>query len=214
MKEKISLNTVLFISIFVITLLLTLQFLRTPYYSTLNIYVQKNIIFYSVLLYLIKVVGIVWPPIPGGIFTLASIPFLGWKLAFIIDLLGSTTGATIAYYLGYKYGYNFLKKIFGKNIAIKIKTIKIKKGKEIEAIIMYKLLLGGVILEAICYGAGVLKINFKIFLIGSILAHIFIGIPSFYFTHNLLLGKNIISTIAVASLALIVLFKTKGRYFE
>jgi uncharacterized membrane protein YdjX (TVP38/TMEM64 family) len=166
------------------------------------------------VIFLIKVLGIVWPPVPGGIFTISSIPFLGWQLAFLLDLIGSTTGGVIAYWLGQKYGYKFLNKMFGMNVANKVRLIRIKEGKEIEAIFMYKILFGNVILEIIYYGAGVLKINFPKFLIGSILAHIIVGIPSFYLVDNLFSGKNVTITIIGVLIAIIFVIKTKGRYFE
>lgn len=201
----------------VILTVLTISFIywfsNSIYFSIFNSWILKNILLYSVILYLVKVLGILWPPFSGGLFTIASIPFLGWKLAFLLDFLGSITGGVIAYSLGRKYGYKFLHKLFGAELVQKIKSIKIKAGKEIEAIFMYKVLFG-ILIEAVYYGAGVLRVNFIKFTIGSILGHLVVGIPSFYLAGNLFSGKDFMSTIALTILAIIFVTKTKGRYFE
>lgn len=214
MKNKKYLNIFIFVFITIFTFLSMYLFIKSPYYQTVNYWIQRNLILYVFCIYLIKILGIIWPPISGGIFTVASIPFLGWKLAFLLDFLGSLSGGSIAYWLGKKYGYNFLNKIFGSNISEKIKNIKIKRGKEIEAIFMYKVLFGNLIIEVIYYGAGVLQVNFPRFLIGSILAHLLVGIPSFYLANNIFSGKDIVITITLAVIAIFVVLKTKGRYFE
>lgn len=214
MKDKKYFNTLIFVFITLFTFFGMYLFIRSPYYQTVNIWIQSNLILYSFCIYLVKILGIVWPPISGGIFTVASIPFLGWKLAFLLDFLGSLTGGSIAYWLGKKYGYTFLSKIFGSDISEKIKKIKIKTGKEIEAIFMYKVLFGNLIIEVIYYGAGVLQINFSRFLIGSVLAHLLVGIPSFYLVNNIFSGKDAVITITLTLIAIFVVLKTKGRYFE
>lgn len=213
MEKNNKANIVGIIIFTILTIVLIYWFSNSVYFETFNSWIVKNILLYSIILYLIKVIGIIWPPLSGGIFTLASIPFLGWQLAFFLDFIGSLTGGSIAYYLGKKYGYVFLNKVFGTDIVEKIKRIKIKKGKEIEAIFMYKALFG-IIIEAIYYGAGVLRVNFVKFSIGSILGHLIIGIPSFYLANNLFSGKDIISTVILTILAIIFVTKTKGRYFE
>ncbi len=214
MKKNTWINTTFFVSIFLLTLILFNWFSKSPYFLNLDSWIKTNMILYVVSLFVVKVIGILWPPISGGIFTLASIPFLGWELAFIIDMAGSTLGGTIAYHLGKQYGFPFLDKILDTNIVEKIKKIKIKTGKEMEAVFVYRLLFGSVIIEAIYYGAGVLRINFSKFLMGVTLSHLFIGIPIFILASTLFSGANIILTISLAIIALIFILKTKGRYFE
>ena len=111
---------------------------------------------------------------------MASIPFLGWFNAYLVDFFGSLFGGIIAYFLGKKYGHPLLNKILGSDLTEKIEKVKIKKDKEIEGVFVYRLAFGSTILEAIYYGAGFLKIGFKNFLIGSTLSHIVIGVPSFF----------------------------------
>lgn len=214
MKKDSWFNTLLFIVIFVLTIVGFYWFSRTSYFLNLDTWIKSNMVLYTASLFLVKIAGILWPPISGGIFTLASIPFLGWEMAFMIDMAGSTVGGTIAYMLGKKYGFPFLNKILDTRIVEKIKSVKIKNGKEIEAVFVYRLLFGSVIVEAIYYGAGVLNIHFGKFLVGVTLSHLLIGIPIFFLANSIFSGANIILTISLAVIALIFIIKTKGRYFE
>lgn len=214
MKKSSRFNSFLFVGIFILTLVLFYWFSKTTYYLGFDLWIKRNIVFYIITLFLVKILGILWPPVSGGIFTLASIPFLGWKTAFIIDMFGSTVGGTIAYILGKKFGFPFLGKILDVNIVEKIKSVKIKKGKEIEAVFVYRLLFGSVIVEAIYYGAGVLNIHFGKFLIGVTLSHLLIGIPIFFLTNSIFSRANIVLSVSLAIIALILIIKTKGRYFE
>jgi uncharacterized membrane protein YdjX (TVP38/TMEM64 family) len=145
---------------------------------------------------------------------MASIPFLGWFNAYLIDLSGSMFGGVIAYILGKKYGHPLLLKILGSDLTNKIEKTKVKKNREIEAVFIYRLALGSTILEAVYYGAGFLKIGFKNFLIGSFLSHILIGVPSFFLANNILNGENIILTIILTVIGIFFVLFTKGRYFE
>ncbi len=214
MKRKFNVGTLVFVSVFFLTLIFFIWFSRSQYYPLLNSWIQGNIVLYIVSLFLIKIIGILWPPISGGIFTLASIPFLGWKSAFIIDMAGSTVGGTIAYYLGKKYGYSFLDKILDTNVVEKIKKIKVKPGREIEMVFIYRLLFGSIIIEAIYYGAGVLKIPYDKFIVGVTLSHLLMGIPIFFLVSSIFSGGSIIFTIVLSVIALLFILKTRGRHFE
>jgi uncharacterized membrane protein YdjX (TVP38/TMEM64 family) len=145
---------------------------------------------------------------------LGSIPFLGWPISYLIDLSGSIVGGAIAYFLAQKYGYDFLNKLFDQDVVEKIKKMRVKKGKEIEAIFVYRILLGGTILEAVCYGAGVLKVNFMSFMIGSVLSHVVVGIPTYFLANNILTGGSVILAICSTILIVFLFTKLKNRYFE
>lgn len=214
MKQKTFLYSSLFVIIFILTLVLFYLFFKSPYFQIVDIWIKKNIVLYVVSLFVYKSVGVLFPPIPGGLVTLASIPFLGWFGAYLVDLFGSTLGGIVAYYLGRKYGHPLLKKVLGEEMARKIEKIKIKKEREIEGVFIYKIALGSTVLEAVYYGAGFLKIGFKNFLIGSVLSHVAVGIPSFYLAENILNGQNVILTVALTLAGIIFIFSTKGRYIE
>lgn len=214
MKKKEFWYSSLFILIFIVTMVLFYWFFKSPYFYLVDTWVKKNVILYVTFLLFYKTIGVLFPPVPGGIVTLASIPFLGWFGAYVVDLIGSILGGIIAYFLGRKYGHPLLKRMFGESVAKKVENIKIKKDKEIEGVFVYKIALGSTIIEAVYYGAGFLKIGFKNFLIGSVLSHIAVGIPSFFVADNILNGRNIILTITLTFLGIIFLISTKGRYVE
>lgn len=214
MKKKSYLYSFLFVFLFLVTFAVFYWFIKSPYFSPLQIWVSANKFAYILILYFVKTIGILWPPIPAGLFTMASIPLIGWQAAYLVDLGGSISGGSIAYYLGKKYGIKFLNKIFDASVLKKIKSAKIKKGKEIEAVFVYRVLLGTTILEAIYYGAGFLKINFRKFLIGAILSHIVTGIPGFILAQNVFGGNNILITIISIIVSIFIVYKTKTRYFE
>lgn len=165
------------------------------------------------LLVLIKIIGVVWPPMPGGLFTIASIPLLGWQTAYAADLIGVLLGGGIAYKLGEKYGQKLINKLFDAELAIKISRVKIKAGKEVEAVFMTRVISGGVILEVICYAAGFLKLNFKNFAIGLVSSHLVVGITSFFLASLLFTRESQVLGILGLLIAIPILSKLKNRYF-
>lgn len=202
------------IFIFVAFMFFAYWFFKSSYFPIVDAWIKTNIVLYVVALFIYKSIGVLFPPIPAGVVTLASIPFLGWFGAYMVDMAGSIFGGIIAYWLGKKYGKKILEKLFDASIIKKIVKTKVKKGKEIEAVFMFRVLLGSTILEAVHYGAGFLKIPFGKFLIGVTLSHIVVGVPSFLLANNIFSGKNIVLTIVLSVVALIFVLKTKGRYFE
>lgn len=212
-KDSIWYSSIL-IFIFVASLILVYWFIKSPYFSVVDAWVKTNIVLYVIALFIYKSIGVLFPPIPAGTLTLASIPFLGWFGAYMVDMAGSIFGGMFAYWLGRKYGRRILKKIFNKSIVQKIVKTKIKKGKEIEAVFTFRVLLGSTILEAVYYGAGFLKVPFGKFLIGASLSHIAVGVPSFILANNIFSGKNLVLTVILSVVALVFVIKTKGRYFE
>lgn len=214
MKKNSSVFTILFIGLFVLTVVIFYWFLKSSYYQPFQVWISANKVFYVSMLFLVKSIGILWPPIPSGLLTMASIPFLGWQTAYLVDLFGSVVGGSISYFLGRKYGLTFLKKIFDDDVLDKIKELKIKKGKEIEAVFVYRILFGTVIVEAIYYGGGLLKVSFPKFIVGAVLSHIVTGVPAFILAQNIFGGKNIVITILLIVISGFFVYKTKGRYFE
>lgn len=214
MKKNSPVFTILFIGLFVLTVIIFYWFLKSSYYLPFQVWISANKALYVSALFLIKSIGILWPPIPSGLLTMASIPFLGWQTAYLVDLSGSAVGGSVSYFLGKKYGLTFLKKIFDDKILDSIKNLKIKKGKEIEAVFVYRILLGTVIVEAIYYGGGLLKVNFPKFLVGAVLSHIVTGVPVFILAQNIFGGKNIVITTLLVVISGFFVYKTKGRYFE
>ena len=195
------------------TLAFYLWFINSLYFTGFLAWSQENIVFYYSVLVSLKIIGIVWPPIPGGLLTLGSIPVLGWPLAYSADFFGSVIGSTIAYFLARKYGLDFMKKIFDEDIVEKLTKVRIKPHREIESIFLFRF-FGGTIVELICYGAGLLKVRFRNYLIATILSHMALGIPAFYLTRNILAGRGILINLSLVIVMVVLLFRLRHRYFE
>ena len=195
------------------TILLYFWFIQSDYFDSFSIWARKNLILFYVSLLFAKVLAIVWPPLPGSFFTLGAIPFIGWVEAYVIDTAGSMMGASIAYFLGYKYGYQFLKKLFSADTVEKIKQIKIRRDREIESVFIGRMAGAGNIMELICYGAGVLRVGFLNFLVASFLANL-VFMPAYYIGGSLLHGGNIIIGLLFTAVTLLLFWKIKGRYIE
>ena len=197
----------------IVTVVAYTLFVKSTSFESLLNWAQINKLIFLASLIFVKALGIVWPPIPGGVLTLGSIPILGWQLAYFSDFLGSMIGSTVAYYLGRKYGIPFLKKILSDEILEKVEKIKMKSNKEFEAIFFLRA-FGGTVVEIIVYAAGLLKVNFVNFLSASVLSHLIFGIPGFYLTSNVISGENYVITLVSLGALAFVFSKFKGRYFE
>src|SRR3989337_132416 len=95
-----------------ISVVLYLWFIKLPIFQHFVLWVQQNLLLYFLFLLFIKILGILWPPLPGGLFTLGSIPAIGWELAYIADLVGSVIGSSGAFFMGRRYGPKLLRKFF------------------------------------------------------------------------------------------------------
>lgn len=210
-------HVIILILFFVLSVALYIVFITSPFFKIFADWSRDNLFIYLPILLIIKIVSIVYPPIPGGLFTLGSVPIIGWQPAFIVDFIGSITGASLAYYLGKKYGYDLLSKLFDKGTIDKIKTVKVKKHREIESVFVMRILSGGLIVEALCYGAGLVNIRYRSFLIGFLLSHLLIGLPAFMLFDTVMASinlKSIIVNIMWIFIFVFILRKLRGRYFE
>ena len=189
-------------------------FSKTVYFQALFDWAQQNLYLFIGTLYVIKVVGIIFPPIPGGLLTLGAIPFIGWQKAYMVDIAGSITGSSVAYFLGKKYGYKILGKLFDGKAIERFKIIKIKKNREIESMFLLRIALGGTVSELLCYGARLLKVSYPNFLIGSTLSHIVIGVPTYYFANNLLDTSRVVVNVLILAILIPLLWKLRARYLE
>ena len=202
------------IAIFLVSFVGYVYFSKTPQFEHFFRWSQNNLYLFIPIVLLLKIAGVVYPPLPSAIFTIAAIPILGWFPAYLIDLSGSLVAGGIDYYLGKRYGYIILSKLFDSQIVEKMKAIKVRSGREIESVIVMRTLLGGIILEAVYYGAGLLGIRFKNFMIGASNSHIVLGIPTFLIGYSIFQTQNVLISIILGVTAILIIYKVKGRYFE
>jgi uncharacterized membrane protein YdjX (TVP38/TMEM64 family) len=196
----------------VLTIVAYFWFIKSPYFPMLQNWFEGHEIIFFTSLIVIKIVGIVWPPMAGGLFTLGAIPIVGWLPAYLSDAVGSIVGSSIAFWLAKHYGRSFMDKLFDEASIQKILKLKIKDGREIEAVFTMRL-FGGSVIELICYGAGLLGIKYRNFVIGSVVSHAVIGIPFYYFTNGFFSKDGYIFNLIYITSAIIVLSLLRKRYF-
>ncbi len=187
------------------------------FFDQLIFWTRDNfLLFFSILIF-IKFISLVYPPLTGGLFTAASITVIGWPLAFLADFIGSTLGGAINYFLGKKFGTRIVLKFGGQTAVEKLSEVKIVKGKEIEGLIVLRVISGGFILELIHYIAGILNIRFDKYIIAMLISQVITGIPLFYLMGNILDNSNLIVSgvsIVILIIGLPLLYKYKNRYLE
>ena len=187
-------------------------FMRQPIFEGFIGWAQQNFLLYFGVLVFIKIIAIVWPPLPGGLLTLASIPVIGWFPAFLAETIGGLAGSSVAYYLGKKYGYAFLRKVLDEKFITRIQRIKIAERREFEAIFFLRLFTG-LVSEAVSYGSGVIGVKYRNFFLGTLAAEI-VFMPTFYFFNEIIAGRNLVIYVPAVLILAGIFWKVRGRYFE
>jgi uncharacterized membrane protein YdjX (TVP38/TMEM64 family) len=213
MQLKSYKQIIILFSFTVVTLVAYLFFVRSSYFDSFSGWAQHNFILFFIILVVIKIIGIVWPPINGGLLTLGSIPVIGWLPAYLADLIGSTIGSTIAYYIAKRFGLLFMKNIFDEETITQVQKIKVKPIKEFEAIFLSRM-FGGSIVEVICYGAGLLNVRFSRYLPASILSHAVVGVPFYFFAGDIIAGRNFIINGTFAVILIVLFMFARHRYID
>lgn len=207
-------NLILLGGVFLVTFVIYFWFTKTPYFEDFRRWSEQNIILLMIILILWKALAIVWPPIHGTILTLGAIPVIGWELAYLADILGNILGSSIAYFIGIHYGYALLYKLFDDKVVNKVKKFKVRPHREVEATFVLRILTGSSAVEVVCYGAGLMRIKYINFIIGTVLSHLALGAPAFALIGTAFSPRMIILNVALAVVAVPVIWKLRGRYFE
>src|SRR3989338_7929554 len=124
---------------FVLTLAAYLWLINSSYLPPLKIWLELHGPLFILSLFTLKVAGIVWPPLPGGLLTLGAVAVVPWWQAYLVDFAGSVVGTSIAYFLARRWGIAFVAKIFDEELVEKIRRVKIRPGREIESIFIFRL---------------------------------------------------------------------------
>lgn len=189
-------------------------FIQSETFQTYLIWAQSNLFIFVSLILIAKFLSVIYPPLPSVILTLSAIPIIGWFPAYLIDYAGSILGSSISYWIAHKYGVDLLKKILAHETVDRINNLRVKKGREIEGVIVLRFLMGTTLVEAVNYGAGLLKVPYSKFLIGILISHPLFGAPTFYFVNNILEKTNLVTTFILIVTSLIALYLLRNRYFE
>ncbi len=203
----------LLLAVFVFSLAAYSYFVGTPYFDVFERWAEQNYWNLVIFLLLLKIIGIIWPPLPGVIPLIGAIPVIGWLPAFLIDTVGYIIGSVIAYFLANRYGMQVISKLFGQAGVIEVSKFKIKPERELEAIVLMKI-FGGGIGEFISYAAGLTKIKLKNFIFGSIIASVVVGIPLFYYFNFALSHNNLLFSLVPLGVGILLFYIMRRRYFD
>ncbi len=196
----------------VLSLVAYFWMVHQPFFDRFVEWASHYLLLYLLVLIFFKALALVWPPLPGSLFTLGSVAVIGWKLAFLGQVIGGLLGGSICYFLGRRYGLWILEKFFDQAIIEKVQKFKIFDHREFEAIFMLRIFTGS-ISEAVSYGSGLIGIKFRNFFLATLCAFVF-EVPFFLLAQSILSGKNLWLSGALVLLGGLLFYKLKGRYFE
>lgn len=201
------------LAVFVFSLAAYSYFVGTPYFDVFEQWAQQNYWNLVIFLVVLKIIGIIWPPLPGVVPLIGAIPVIGWFPAFLIDTIGYMIGSVIAYYLANHYGTDVIRKLFGQAGVAEVEKFKIRPERELEAIVLMKI-FGGGIGEFISYAAGLTKVKLKNFILGSIIASVVVGIPLFYYFNFALSQNNLLFSLVPLGVGILLFYIMRRRYFD
>lgn len=187
--------------------------IQTHNLNPLVTFASANTLAVIIFIILIKIIGVIFPPINGQMWSIAFIPILGWQTACCIDLIGNLIGIAFSFYLGKKYGLRIFTKLGGTRIIEKINRIKVKSTHQIESVALLRLMSFG-LSDYIAWSASWLKIKIIPLLIGSALAGLVTNAFLFYLLSQAIRLDNSIVIIILAGLSLFLFWKRKNKYFE
>lgn len=207
-------NLISFSAGFLIVGVMYIVFMQSNYFEDFQRWSENKQEFLFISLVIIKILGIIWPPLPGGVLTLGSIPVLGWQTAYVADLLGSIVGTSLAFVISRKFGRGLLRKILTDEMLDSIEAVKFKQGRQFE-VFMLLMLAGGTVIDIMSYAAGLVKsVRFLPFASARLISHLIVGIPSFYFVSNILSGNNVILSVLLVLLIIPIIWRLRHRYLE
>ncbi|HEY4482733.1 MAG TPA: VTT domain-containing protein [Candidatus Paceibacterota bacterium] len=205
-------NLLIIVVACVVTLIFYFWLINQSFFGAFVAWSLDHLLIYFLVMVFFKALAIVWPPLPGGLFTFGSIVVIGWQYAFLGQVVGGLLGGSVAYFLGRKYGFSMLAMFFDDSVIERIKKIKIYKHREFEALFFLRIFTT-TISEAISYGSGLIGIGFRNFFFATLCGFVF-ELPIFYLAQSILQGKNLWLSGALFLVAGLLFYKLKGRYFE
>lgn len=197
----------------VVTLVLYSMASHTHWFQLVFSWSKDHVVLLCLALFLIKIFSIIWPPLPGIVFTVAAVPILGWWTAFLIDYFGSITGTSLAFALGRHYGPRVILLLFGKGGLEQVRRLKFKPDKELEAIFLMRV-FGGPVSEMISYGSGLTNIKFRNFFLGTASEFFIAGLILFYLLSFVFNGGNLLFGIIPLAIGAIIMYRLRHRYFH
>lgn len=162
--------------------------------------ITKEYFFESVLIYLtLQVLQIIVSVLPGQVFQMAAGYIFGIPLGLFFSIIGAFLGSTIAYFLAVTLGHNSLKYL------VKTETLNYwverLNSKKAYIIVFILYLIPGLPKDVVAYAAGMARMNYKAFIVLSLLGRIpamtaSILMGAFYDSNNYI-GLGIVAAVTI-----------------
>jgi uncharacterized membrane protein YdjX (TVP38/TMEM64 family) len=176
-------------------------------------FASKNPLIAPLLIILWRTIGVVIPPIPGGLLALAMIPVFGWFLAFLYGAVGLIIGCSLAFWLARRYGTKFVANFIPISQIHKLEK-KMSEQDRFFAFLMVRFATGPV-MDFASYVAGLSKVKFSTFILATIISilpdalYYYLG-EALYRQFSPVLIFLVILTVASVYITQKILFKRKG----
>lgn len=168
--------------IIVISVLLTVVSFTPEFRSSAADYVAHTGSLLPIIVLVLKVIAIAFPPISGGWLSYLSIVYIGWVDAAILDSVGSLLGGIIGFFLARRYRERLVAKVVPlKNLGILEQ--KLNHRQKFWAFLSIRLSTGP-IYDYLNYLVALTNLKFTTYLIVSVIAII----PNFMFFYLASLG--------------------------
>ncbi len=139
-----------------------------PHQAEITRFTVEHPVLAPVMIILWRIVGVVIPPISGGVLSFALIPVIGWFPSFLYSTVGLLIGASVAFYLARFYREPLVKR-FVPLQELQEWEGKLTGTKELWTFVLIRLTTGPV-MDFISYLAGLSKLSFRKFFFATLLS--------------------------------------------
>ena len=153
-----------------VVVVLFLMLWLPPQQEAIAAFSKANPLWAPLAIIISRIIGMVIPPIPGGLVSFALIPVIGWFWAYIYGVIGTTTGAIIAFLLARKFREPLVAR-FVPLQQMHSWEARISHKKKFWAFLLIRMTTGP-LMDFVSYIAGLTKISFLTFLVTTLIAEI------------------------------------------
>ncbi len=170
-------------------------------------YQQESMIIYV----LAQIAQVVISIIPGQVFQMAAGYLYGFGVALFLSMLGAALGTAISFGLAKLLGKDFLHIFFGEEKMTQY--VEKLNSKRAYTIVFFIYLIPGIPKDMMSYAAGVSEINFKIFMMLSVLGRLpgMLGsmLIGFFLDKHNYWGVGIVAAVAAIAFLLCIIFRKR-----
>ncbi len=176
----------------------------------------------AVFVYLgLQVLQIIVSVLPGQVFQVAAGYYFGFFMGLVYSLIGAAIGTALTYFVARFLGSNSVNTLFGEERINKI--VSMLNNHRAYNIVFLLYLIPGLPKDLVGYAAGISRINFKIFIVISIVGRTF-GMSGsllfgYLYAHGNYVMMGVVGGLAVLISILCILYRNKisdymDRFYE